>query len=96
MEVVLRMLYRDAGAVMRRAVRGLGTVFGERRWGFLGRVDRVYDSAKALRELGWEPEWTFGRVVERLWRGEGWRSELTERVGRKGYHAVSTGVYTVR
>lgn len=95
-EEVLRMLDRDAGLVMRRAVPGVEEVFGERGWGFLGRVDRVYDSAKAVRELFWEPEWTFERVVERLRRGEGWRSELTEKVGRKGYHAVSTGVYTVR
>jgi nucleoside-diphosphate-sugar epimerase len=95
-EEVLRMLDRDAGAVMRQAVPGVEQAFGERGWGFLGRVDRVYDSAKAVKELFWEPQWTFERVVERLRRGEGWRSELTERVGRKGYHAVSTGVYTVR
>lgn len=95
-EEVLRMLDSDAGTVMRQAVPGVGEVFGERGWGFLGRVDRVYDSAKAVRKLFWEPEWTFERVVARLGRGEGWRSELTEKVGRKGYHAVSTGVYTVR
>ncbi|KAK1825766.1 nad dependent epimerase dehydratase [Podospora conica] len=95
-EEVLRMLDCDAGVVMRQAVPGAEEVFGERGWGFQGRVDRVYDSAKAVRELGWEPEWTFGRVVERLRRGERLRSELTERVGLKGYHAVSTGVYTVR
>ena len=28
--------------------------------------------------------------------GEQWKSDLTARVGKKGYHAVSTGVYTKR
>ncbi|EXF81798.1 hypothetical protein CFIO01_04846 [Colletotrichum fioriniae PJ7] len=51
---------------------------------------------KAVRELGWRPQWTMEKVVERLARGEDWRSELTHAVGKKGYHAVSTGVYTTR
>ncbi|KAI5456612.1 putative oxidoreductase [Mariannaea sp. PMI_226] len=65
-------------------------------WGFLSRIDRVYDSSKFVRELGWEPVYTFGNAVELLSQGKSWRSELTAQVGKKGYHAVSTGVYTVR
>lgn len=57
---------------------------------------RVYDSSKAVRELGWRPSYTFKEVVEKLSRGEEWRSELTIKVGKREYHAVSTGVYTVR
>jgi hypothetical protein len=49
-----------------------------------------------VRELGWRPEWTFEKAVERIARGEEWRSPLTLRVGKLGYHAVSTGVYTNR
>jgi hypothetical protein len=56
----------------------------------------VYDSSKAVKELGWNPNYTFGKTVERLVRGEQWKSDLTARVGKKGYHAVSTGVYTKR
>ncbi|KAK6225563.1 NAD dependent epimerase/dehydratase family protein [Colletotrichum tabaci] len=91
---LLRRLDEDAGAALREAVPGCAAVFEKLGWGFLGRLDRVYDSSKAVRELGWKPEWTFEKVVERLARGEDWRSELTHRVGKKGYHAVPTGVYT--
>ncbi|KAH6897133.1 putative oxidoreductase [Thelonectria olida] len=71
-------------------------VFKDLNWGFLSRIDRVYDSSKVVRELGWEPVYTFDRVIELLGQGKPWKSELTAKVGKKGYHAVSTGVYTVR
>ena len=67
----------------------------------LSRVDRVYDSRKALMEeeeegggLGWKPEWTFQRALERVMRGEEWRSGLTAEVGKLGYHDRAWGVYT--
>ncbi|MGG6495264.1 UNVERIFIED_CONTAM: NAD(P)-dependent oxidoreductase, partial [Bacteroidetes bacterium 56_B9] len=60
----------------------------------LPQLDRVYHSSKAVQELGWRPRWTFERVVERLARGESWKSDLTDRIGKKGYHGVPTGVYT--
>lgn len=71
-------------------------VFKQKGWKHLIRIDRVYDSSRAVKELGWNPNYTFGKTVERLVRGEQWKSDLTVRVGRKGYHAVSTGVYTKR
>lgn len=71
-------------------------VFADLGWGFLSRIDRVYDSSKAVRELGWQPVYTFDRVIELIAEGKPWKSELTAKVGKKGYHAVSTGVYTVR
>lgn len=93
---VLRGLDEDAEAVLRATVPEAEAVFKVRGWRFLERLDRVYDSSKAVRELGWEPEFTFEKTVERLKRGEEWRSELSLKVGKRGYHAVSTGVYTVR
>ncbi|KAF4776771.1 NAD-dependent epimerase dehydratase [Colletotrichum scovillei] len=93
---LLRRLDSDAGAVVAEAVPGCAAVFEKLGWRFLDRLDRVYDSSRAVRELGWRPQWTMEKVVERLARGEDWRSELTHAVGKKGYHAVSTGVYTSR
>ncbi|KAJ3939767.1 hypothetical protein N0V92_013963, partial [Colletotrichum tropicale] len=84
----------DAESVYRACVPAAGAVFEKLGWRFPDRVDRVYDSARAVRELGWRPEWTFEKVVERLARGEDWRSELTHVVGKRGYHDVPTGVYT--
>ncbi|KAL2106091.1 hypothetical protein VUR80DRAFT_7307 [Thermomyces stellatus] len=95
-EAVLAALNSDAEGVIKRVVPACEAVFKEKGWKFLGRIDRVYDSSKAVRELGWDPEYTFGRTIERIGRGEEWRSELTFKVGKRGYHAVSTGVYTVR
>lgn len=59
---------------------GVGAVMEEKGWKWLGRVDRVYDSRLAMEELGkggvlgWKPEWTFQRALERIVRGEEWRS----------------------
>ncbi|OLN87266.1 UDP-glucose 4-epimerase [Colletotrichum chlorophyti] len=92
----LQRLDADAGAVFREVVPQCASVFEKLGWDFLGRLDRVYDSSRAVQELGWRPEWTFEKVVEKLASGEDWRSELTHAVGRKGYHAVPTGVYTTR
>ncbi|KXX76130.1 UDP-glucose 4-epimerase [Madurella mycetomatis] len=86
----------DAGRVFREAVEGCGEVFEKKGWRFLDRVDRVYDSRRAVKELGWRPEYTFEKAIEKIARGEEWRSELTFRVGKLGYHAVTTGVYTRR
>ncbi|RSL96267.1 hypothetical protein CEP52_011586 [Fusarium oligoseptatum] len=57
---------------------------------------KVYDSSKAVEDLGWKPEYTFSKVVELIREGKEWKSELTAKVGKRGYHAVSHGVYTIR
>ncbi|KAL6693379.1 NAD-dependent epimerase/dehydratase family protein [Trichoderma pleuroticola] len=87
-------LERNPGEVFDKVVPAAGAVFREKGWSHLDRMDRVYDSGKAVRELGWEPEYTFAGIIDKLARGEDWRSELVEMVGKKGYHAVSHGVYT--
>ncbi|KAH6613890.1 NAD dependent epimerase/dehydratase family protein [Boeremia exigua] len=92
----LRRLDSDAGGVYRDSIPGIQEAFSKHEWKFLPRLDRVYDSGKAVRELGWQPVYTIQHAVERLAKGEEWRSKLTFEVGKKGYHAVSTGVYTAR
>ena len=91
---LLRELDTDAATVLKGLVPQCEGVLEQLGWKFLSRLDRVYDSSKAVAELGWRPEWTFERVVEKLSRGEDWRSALTYEIGKKGYHAVPTGVYT--
>lgn len=51
---------------------------------------------RARRELGWSPRYDFQQALGRLRAGEDPRSPLSVAVGAKGYHAVSTGIYTVR
>ncbi|CAG5158127.1 uncharacterized protein ALTATR162_LOCUS4996 [Alternaria atra] len=92
----LRRLDSEAGKVYRECVPGIEEAFDQQGWKFLPRLDRVYDSGRAVRELGWEPLYTIQYAVEQIAKGEEWRSGLTFEVGKKGYHAISTGVYTVR
>ena len=59
-------------------------------------IERVYVNELARRELGWAPRYDFAQALERLASNEDPRSALARSIGAKGYHAVSTGVYTVR
>jgi UDP-glucose 4-epimerase len=86
----------DAPAVVRRLFPGYEAIYAARGWRMFGGIERVYDNARARRELGWEPQYDFGRALELLRAGEEPRSALARAVGAKGYHAEATGVYTVR
>ncbi|KAK7991672.1 UDP-glucose 4-epimerase [Apiospora saccharicola] len=93
---VLKRLDSGAGEVYAECVPGIKAVFEMKGWRFLPRLDRVYDSSKALQELDWQPRYTIRNAVNKITAGEEWRSDLTFKVGKRGYHEVSTGVYTAR
>ena len=61
------------------------------------RTDRVYDNARARRDLGWVPRYDFGIVLTSLQADEDPRSPLARDVGSKGYHAqtFTDGPYPV-
>lgn len=61
------------------------------------RLDRIYDNAKARRELGWTPEYDFARILGQLGHGEPIGSPLARSIGIKGYHgdAYADGLYPV-
>ncbi|RSL64332.1 hypothetical protein CEP54_004812 [Fusarium duplospermum] len=92
----LQKLDKCPEEVFKAVAPGCEQVFKDKGWGYLKRIDRVYDSSKAVEELGWKPEYTFSKVVELIREGKEWKSELTAKVGKRGYHAVSHGVYTIR
>jgi UDP-glucose 4-epimerase len=92
----LAELRADAPAVLRRLFPDYESVYEPRGWKMLPSVERVYDNARARSELGWEPRYDFRHALDRLEAGEEPRSALAAAVGAKGYHAVSTGPYTVR
>ncbi|KAL8386844.1 hypothetical protein RB595_010348 [Gaeumannomyces hyphopodioides] len=95
-ETLRRLGGGEAAAVYKECVPGIEAAFAQAGWGFLPTVDRVYDASRALRDLGWRPEYSIQRAVEKVARGEEWRSELTLRVGKLGYHETAQGVYTTR
>lgn len=86
----------DLPAVVRRLYPEYEHVYSEHGWRMFDSIARVYDNELARRELGWEPRYGFGQALDALAAGRDPRSELALSVGAKGYHAVSTGVYTVR
>src|SRR3954451_15063778 len=92
----LAQLRDDAPGVVRRLFPVYEDVYGARGWRMFEGIERVYVNAHAREDLGWRPAYDFGFALERLAAGEEWRSELALSVGAKGYHAESTGPYTVR
>jgi UDP-glucose 4-epimerase len=92
----LQDLRDDAPAVVKRHHPEYEQIYADRGWRMFDSIERVYVNEKARRELGWRPRYDFGHALERLARNEDPRSELAREVGAKGYHAVPTGVYTVR
>jgi nucleoside-diphosphate-sugar epimerase len=92
----LATLRTDAPAVVRRLFPDYEDVYAQRRWTMFPDIERVYVNARARRDLGWSPRYDFRRAIDRLRAGEDPRSPLALAVGAKGYHAESTGVYTVR
>jgi nucleoside-diphosphate-sugar epimerase len=89
-------LRADAPAVVRRLFPGYEDVYAALGWTMFPSIERVYDNARARRELGWAPRHDFAHALERLAAGEDPRSPLAIAVGAKGYHPVSTGPYTAR
>jgi nucleoside-diphosphate-sugar epimerase len=92
----LAALREDAPAVVRRLFPDQEAEYERRGWRMFGQIDRVYVNARARADLGWAPRYDFRWVLEALKAGEDPRSPLARAIGAKGYHAVSTGPYTVR
>ncbi len=76
----------DAPAVVRRYLPDYETEFAKRDWTMFPTIDRVYDNSRARRVLGWQPKYDFRFAIERLARGEDFRSTLARSIGKKGYH----------
>ena len=92
----LAALRTNAAAVVARHFPSYAEAYAARGWRMFDGIERVYVNARARAELGWTPRWDFGHGLARLEAGGPLRSELASLVGSKGYHAESTGPYTVR
>jgi UDP-glucose 4-epimerase len=83
----LAELRRDAVRVVRRLNPDFEDEYSRRGWHMVPGIDRVYVNERARRELGWEPQYDFNRLIARLRSGEDFRSPLARLVGSKGYHS---------
>jgi nucleoside-diphosphate-sugar epimerase len=91
-------LRRDAPAVVSRRVPGWEDAYRALGWQMMPSIDRVYDNARARRELGWAPRHDFASVLARAVESGGdIRSPMARLLGVKGYHgdAHADGVYPV-
>jgi UDP-glucose 4-epimerase len=89
-------LRTDAPAVVARCHPDYERVYAERGWRMFGGIERVYVNERARTQLGWAPRYDFATALQRLAAGEDVGSPLAREVGAKGYHAVTTGIYTTR
>lgn len=62
-------LWHDAASVLKRRAPDLVQDFMRRSWDLPQSIDRVYDSAKAQRELGWKPRFGYKDVLSLLDQG---------------------------
>ena len=92
----LPQLRTDAPAVVERLFPDHADLYGRLGWRMFPGIDRVYDNARARRDLGWTPRYDFRHALDLLAAGEEPRSALARSVGAKGYHPEPTGPYTTR
>jgi nucleoside-diphosphate-sugar epimerase len=81
-------LREDAPAVLGLRVPGHEAGYARLGWRMFPAIDRVYDNAKARRELGWTPKWDFETVLRRLRETGDIRSPLARLIGEKGYRVA--------
>ncbi|RVU39560.1 NAD(P)-dependent oxidoreductase [Hwanghaeella grinnelliae] len=79
-------LRRNAPEVLWRYFPEARAVYEEKGWSMFDSIDRVYVSRPAMDALGWKPKWDFAAALDKVGRGEDFRSPLARAVGIKGYH----------
>jgi UDP-glucose 4-epimerase len=82
----LRQLRSDAPAVVGRLAPRYRELYASRGWAMFPGIDRVYDNARARRDLGWHPRYDFARVLELIEQDGTVGSPLARVIGAKGYH----------
>jgi nucleoside-diphosphate-sugar epimerase len=81
---------------VRRLFPDYEELYTQKGWRMFPSIERVYVNDRARHELGWSPRYDFRFALDRIAHGADPRSPLALSIGAKGYHEVSTGVYTAR
>jgi nucleoside-diphosphate-sugar epimerase len=92
----LTAIRQDLPSLVARLYPDYEDIFSVRGWRMFPAIERVYVNERARNDLGWSPRHDFRYALDRLAEQADPFSPLARAVGAKGYHEVSTGVYTVR
>jgi UDP-glucose 4-epimerase len=79
-------LATDAAKVVAQYVPEFVATYEQLGWKMFPVIGRVYDNAHARDRLQWEPKYDFRYAIDRLRARLDYRSDLTLKIGRKGYH----------
>ena len=82
----LEQLNKNASIVVEGLFPEYAAVYKKLGWKMFPTIERVYVNHKAREELGWEPGYDFGYILNQLKKGEGFKSDLAILTGSKGYH----------
>ncbi|MEM9010303.1 MAG: NAD(P)-dependent oxidoreductase [Pseudomonadota bacterium] len=87
----------DLPIVLARYHPHYAEIYARLGWRMLQGIDRVYDSSRAVRVLGWQPRFDFAAILAQLAAGEAPGSALARQIGKKGYHdqVFADGPYPV-
>lgn len=83
----LNELRHNAPQVLRQRVPQYADIYQDLGWKMFSGIDRVYDNRAAREQLGWQPQYDFAAVLQRIQRSDDPRSELAQQIGSKGYHS---------
>jgi UDP-glucose 4-epimerase len=79
-------LRSDAHRVVKKIYPEFESIYAGKGWKMFSSIGRVYVNRKAREELGWQPTYDFGYVLNKLKNGIDIRSELAIAIGSKRYH----------
>lgn len=87
----------DAPQVARRIIPTYEAAYRRRGWKMFPGIDHVYVNELARNELGWQPQYDFRLLIDRLREEKDPRSPLARLIGSKGYHGetFAEGPYPV-
>lgn len=81
-------LRANAPSVVKQAFPDYEDVYARRGWKMFPTIDRVYVNERARIDLGWDPKYDFGYILDHLRTEDDPRSALSRSVGSKGYHSI--------
>lgn len=83
----LTTLRQDPAEVVANHYPGFAESYAKLGFRMFDSIGRVYDNARARRDLDWRPTYDFARILAQLDAGAPIGSALAREVGAKGYHA---------